>query len=73
MEAVENNIKEIWNECEAEIEKMHKEREMLIEEYLEKALNEKAEKIAAVKAKYDSQIKDMELQIAKSSMCWVYN
>jgi len=65
VEAVESNIKEIWEDCEAEIEKIHQDRERIVEEFLEKAANEKFEKLATVKSKYDGQIKEMEAKAAK--------
>lgn len=55
-EGVQEEIEEIWNECQEELEKEADKRRNELEELMESETNEKFERLAEMKAEYNVMI-----------------
>jgi hypothetical protein len=61
-EEIENDVKDVWNKCSNEVEKLHEERDSQIESIFEAYLNKKFEARVTINSKYDSQIQPLKAQ-----------
>lgn len=61
-------MKEIWKNCEVDVDELQKEMQEEIEKVIEDLTNQKFEKIAEVKADYEFMIKRLEAQKNKEKV-----
>ena len=67
-EEIEDEIEQIWQECQVELEKEADKRREVLENLYEAESNEKYERLAEMKAEYNIMIKNCDDEELKERM-----